>query len=185
MSRPIIWTPIWDARRQGLENLLLEEGSADSVVLAFDEHGQPFRLAYHLTWDPAWRLQTARLLVTSGDGTQTLALETDGAGRWRDERGQTLPALDGCLDIDIWPTPFTNTFPLRREPLALGERREFRMAWVAAPALSVRPMRQGYTRLDTRRYLYENLEGSGFRAELLVDDDGVVVDYEGVFRRVL
>jgi hypothetical protein len=44
-------------------------------------------------------------------------------------------------------------------------------------------MRQGYTRLGDRRYLYENLEGSGFRAELPVDEDGVVLDYQGVFRR--
>ena len=98
--------------------------------------------------------------------------------------GRARPDLEGCLDIDIWPTPFTNTFPIRREPLSVGERREFVMAWVSAPELTVRPMRQGYTRLADRRYLYENLEGSGFRAELDVDADGVVLDYEGVFRRV-
>ena len=186
MTRAIVWTPIWDARRPGvgIEHLLLQEGSADSVVLAFDEAGQPFRFAYHLAWDSAWRLRTARLAVTTAGGSQSLALDTDGAGHWRDGEGRTLPALDGCLDIDIWPTPFTNTFPLRRQPLALGERREFRMVWVSAPALAVRPMRQGYTRLADRRYLYENLEGSGFRADLEVDEDGVVLDYQGVFRRV-
>jgi hypothetical protein len=95
-----------------------------------------------------------------------------------------VPVLDGCLDIDIWPTPFTNTFPIRRAPLAVGERREFRMAWVSAPELTLRPMRQGYTRLADRLYRYESLEGSGFRAELTVDEDGLVRDYQGVFRRV-
>ena len=34
------------------------------------------------------------------------------------------------------------------------------------------------------RYLFENLDGSGFRAELAVDEDGVILDYEGMFRRV-
>ena len=58
------------------------------------------------------------------------------------------------------------------------------MAWISAPELTVRPMRQGYTRLAERRYLYESLEGSGFKAELEVDEDGLVIDYEGVFRRV-
>ena len=58
------------------------------------------------------------------------------------------------------------------------------MAWVSAPELIVRPMRQGYTRLAERRYLYQNLDGSGFRAELSVDADDIVLDYEGVFRRV-
>jgi hypothetical protein len=122
--------------------------------------------------------------VTTRQETRSLHLETDGQGHWRDGEARPLPELDGCLDIDIWPTPFTNTFPIRRQPLAIGERRAFRMAWVAAPALTVRPMRQGYTRLAERRYLYENLEGSEFRAEIAVDEDGVVLDYEGVFRRI-
>jgi hypothetical protein len=168
----------------GLEHLLLGEGTADSVVLALDAGGRPFRLAYALAWDARWRLREARLTVTTDDGTRTLALQTDGRGRWRDDRGER-PDLEGCLDIDIWPTPFTNTFPIRRRPLAVGERAEFVMAWVSAPALTVRPMRQGYTRLDDRRYLYENLEGSGFRAQLPVDEDGIVLDYQGVFRRIV
>jgi uncharacterized protein len=56
--------------------------------------------------------------------------------------------------------------------LAVGQRREFVMAWVSAPALTVRAMRQGYTLLADRRYLYENLDGGGFRAELPVDEEG-------------
>ena len=184
--RAISWAPIWDKSREGtgLEHLLLRDGAADSLVLAFDERGRPFRLAYALAWDPSWRLRDARLVGTTEHGTRTLQLQTDGQGRWRDGDAGALPQLDGCLDIDIWPTPFTNTFPIRRQPMAIGERREFVMAWVSAPGLTVRPMRQGYTRLADRRYLYENLDGSGFRAELPVDEDGVVLDYEGVFRRV-
>lgn len=186
IRRTVVWTPIWDKGREGvgLEHLLLREGAADSVVLALDERGRPFRLAYALTWDAGWRLREARLAVTTDGGARTLSLETDGRGRWRDDRGER-PDLEGCLDIDIWPTPFTNTFPIRRRPLAVGERAELVMAWVSAPALTVRPMRQGYTRLADRRYLYENLEGTGFRAELPVDEDGVVLDYQGVFRRIV
>ena len=183
----ISWTPIWDTHREGagLEHLLLREGSADSIVLAFDQHGWPFRLAYQLAWDESWRLRDARLVVTTERAIRSLRLETDGKGHWRDGEARALPELDGCIDIDIWPTPFTNTFPIRRQPMAVGgKRREFVMAWVSAPELTVRPMRQGYTRLADRLYLFENLEGSGFRAELPVDEDGVVLDYQGVFRRI-
>jgi len=186
-ARPICWTPIWERDRAGagLEHLLLREGSADSVVLAFDQHGRPFRLTYQLVWDEAWRVRDARLVVATEHAMRSLHLETDGQGQWRDgDARAVLPQLEGCLDIDIWPTPFTNTFPIRRHPIAVGERRAFVMAWVSAPELTVRPMRQGYTRLSDRRYLYENLEGSEFRAELTVDGDDVVLDYQGVFRRV-
>ena len=150
--------PIWDKNREGvgLEHLLFREGSADSVVLALDEDGRPFRLAYQLAWDQSWRLREAQLVVTTERAVRSLRLETDGQGHWRDGEARALPELEGCLDVDIWPTPFTNTFPIRRHPLAVGER----------------------------RYRFENLYGDGFHAELAVDEGDVVLDYERLFRRV-
>jgi len=180
MTRAISWTRVGE---HGLEHLLLDDGSADGLVIAVDEDHRPFRLAYRLTWDASWRVRDARLSVTTQDGTRGLQLESDGKGHWRDGEARALPTLDGCLDIDIWPTPFTNTFALRREPMAVGERRVFVVAWVAAPELSVRPSRQAYTRLADRRYRFESLE-SDFSAELVVDADDLVVDYEALFRRL-
>ena len=183
--RAICWTPIWNEARAGLglEHLLLAEGVADSVLLAFAEDGGPFRLTYRLTWDESWRLRDARLVVATERSTRSLSLETDGHGHWRHGDGRGIPELEGCTDIDIWPTPFTNTFPIRRESMAVGERRELVMAWVTAPELTVHRVPQAYTRLGARAYLFENLDGSGFRAELPVDDDGIVLDYPGHFRR--
>src|SRR5262250_1816926 len=156
MTRAICWTRIGE-REHGLEHLLLDEGAADGLVIAVDDDQRPFRLAYRLTWDTAWRVRDARLSVTTEHDTRTLQLESDGKGHWRDGEARALPALDGCRDIDIWPTPFTNTFALRREPMTAGERRELVVAWVAAPELSVRPARQAYTRLADRRYRFESL----------------------------
>jgi hypothetical protein len=169
----------------GLEHLLLDEHVADSVVLAFDEGRGPFRLTYRLTWDELWRLREADLVVTKERFTTSLNLRTDGRGRWRDDDGRAIDELDGCVDIDIWPTPFTNSFPVRREPMVVGERRQFRMAWVFAPDLTVRPQPQAYTRLADRLYLFESLDGSGFSVELPVDEDGIVLDYPGMFRRLV
>ena len=185
-SRTICWTPIWNKQREGigLEHLLLNDGMADSVVLAFDEAQWPFRLTYHLTWDESWRLNAAELVCATERSTQSLRLRSDGRGHWRDGDDRAIDALDGSMDVDIWPTPFTNTFPIRRQSLAIGERRQFLMAWIFAPDLTVRPQPQAYTRLADRLYLFENLDGSDFRAELPVDEDGIVLDYPGLFRRV-
>ena len=169
----------------GLEHLLLDERVADSVVLAFDEERGPFRLTYRLTWDESWRLREADLVVMKEHSTISLNLRTDGRGRWRDGGGRAIDELDGCVDIDIWPTPFTNSFPIRREPMVVGERQQFRMAWVSAPDLTVRPRPQAYTRLADRLYLFESLDSGGFSAELPVDEDGIVLDYPGLFRRVV
>ena len=170
--------------RIGLEHLVLGERSADSVVLAFDEEQGPFRLVYRLAWDDSWRLRDAGLGVTTERAARSLILRADGRGGWRDGDGRPIDELEGCTDIDIWPTPFTNTFPIRREPMAVGERRRFLVAWVGAPDLTVRARPQAYTRLAERLYLFESLDESGFQAELPVDDEGIVLDYPGLFERV-
>ena len=90
----------------------------------------------------------------------------------------------GCMEFHIWPTPFTNSFPIHREPMAIGEQRHSRVAWISAPELTVRPRPQAYRRLTDRLYLFESLDGSGFTAELPVDEDGIVVDYPDLFWRV-
>jgi hypothetical protein len=185
-GRTVCWTPIWNKEREaiGLEHLLLNDCMADSVVLAFDEAQGPFRLTYRLAWDEAWRLRDAALVVATERSTRSLRLQTDGRGHWQGGDGRAIDALDGCMDVDIWPTPFTNSFPIRREPLDVGERRQFLMAWIFAPDLTVRPQPQAYTRLADRLYLFENLDGSDFHAELPIDEDGIVLDYPDFFRRV-
>lgn len=183
--RTYFWTHTWHrgGRGVGLEHLLLSECLADSVVLASDDEHGPFRLTYRLAWDESWRLRDAELVVVTERSTRSLSLKTDGEGHWQGGDGRTIDDLDGCVDVDIWPTPFTNTFPIRREPMAVGERRQFKMAWICAPDLAVHAKPQAYTRLAERLYLFENLDGSGFRAELPVDEDGIVMDYPGLFRR--
>jgi uncharacterized protein len=184
--RTICWTPTWNKDREGvgLEHLLLAEQQADSSILAFDEEQGPFRLKYRLAWNDSWRLRDADLVVVTERTTRSLNLRTDGQGHWRYGDGRGIDALDGCTDIDIWPTPFTNSFPIRRKQLAVGERWEFLMAWVHAPDLTVHSQPQAYTRLAERLYLFESLDGSGFKAELPVDEDGIVMDYPDLFRRV-
>ncbi|HEX5502042.1 MAG TPA: putative glycolipid-binding domain-containing protein, partial [Thermomicrobiales bacterium] len=109
------------------------------------------------------------------------------AGHWTAADGATPPDLAGCLDVDIRVTPFTNTLPIRRLGLRPGESAELAVAYLALPALAVTRERQRYTCLaagpDGGLYRYESLPG-GFRADLSVDADGLVLDYPGLFRRV-
>ncbi|OWQ46170.1 hypothetical protein CDL60_16360 [Roseateles noduli] len=187
-SRTVCWIPLWSAAQPGvgIEHLRLSDEHADGVVIAIDEEAGPFRLAYRLDWDECWRLSEAALSLIDGEGAslRAMQLKTDGDGRWQDGEGRALADLDGCLDIDIWPTPFTNSFPIRRVPLAIGERREFRMAWVDGTTLTVRAQTQAYTRIEDRLFRFESLDGSGFTADLPVDEDGLVIDYPELFRRL-
>jgi uncharacterized protein len=186
IPRTICWVPTWSGTHPGvgLEHLVLAGQAADSVVVAVDDDAGPFRLAYQLAWDANWHLRSADLSLAVQGTRRALRLRTDGEGRWTDGDGRELADLDGCIDIDIWPTPFTNSFPILRAPLEPGERRTFRMAWVNGLDLSVHAQGQAYTRVDERTYVFESLDGSGFRAELPVDENGIVLDYPQLFRRV-
>ena len=180
----VCWVPIWSRDGLGLEHVLLAGNAADSSLLAFDEDGEPFRLAYRLRWDDNGLLQQADLEASKGTHARVLSLRADGNGRWTSAQGAHLPHLDGCIDIDIWPTPLTNSLPIWRSHLKIGQRQEFRMAWVSAPDFKVVAKPQAYTRLEDRLYLFESLDGTGFKARLPVDEDGLVTDYPELFRRV-
>ena len=189
MERQILWSP-W--KGPGLEHLRLlrQEGGifADSFILGVQEQG-PFRVHYEIHCTAQWRVRAVHVSLLS-DSPQSLDLFTDEDGTWTSGEGEMLPLLHGCLDVDISVTPFTNTLPIRRLALQPGSSATLKMAYIAIPEMHVEAMEQRYTCLEVSssggRYLYESLKHgvSSFSAELPVDQDGLVLDYPGLFRRV-
>ncbi len=189
MERQIMWSP-WTG--PGLEHLRLlqqQDGIiADSFILGVQEQG-PFRVRYELHCTPQWRLRTVHISLLS-ESPQTLDLFTDGEGVWTTGEREPIPSLQGCLDVDISATPFTNTLPIRRLALQPGTNTILRMAYIAIPEMHVEATQQRYTCLEVTasggRYLYESLEHgvSSFAAELPVDRDGLVLNYPELFKRV-
>ncbi|HEX8281932.1 MAG TPA: putative glycolipid-binding domain-containing protein [Pyrinomonadaceae bacterium] len=157
---------------------------ADGIVLGI-ENDLAFRLRYEVRCDPQWRVRRVEVNLLS-DG-RNLSLSTNGEGRWFDESGRVAPALDGCLDVDITATPFTNTLPIRRLALKRGESADIKVAYVTIPELRVTLDEQRYTYVEAvdtcRRYRFEQ-RGSGFKATLEVDAEGLVKEYPALFRRV-
>ncbi|MCO6060331.1 putative glycolipid-binding domain-containing protein [Pseudomonas sp. MOB-449] len=185
MRTTALWTHLWNTRAptQGLEDFRLEGRRADSGMLAFDGEGKPYRLNYTLEYGKSWEPRVFNATVRDGCGSHSLALRRDGL-HWFDGSGQKLPELSGCLDLDLWPTPFTNSPSIWRLFLNPGERREIETVFVEAPQLTVRRMHQAYTRLDSNHYLYQNLDGSSFEAVLTLDEDGLVNRYPLFFQRL-
>lgn len=79
-------------------------------------------------------------------------------------------------------TPATNTLPIRRLKLQVGSGQSVTAAWVKFPELSVQRLSQRYTRLKENTYRYES--DTGFSAEIVVDDLGLVTAYPGGWRRI-
>jgi hypothetical protein len=186
MALDVVWQP-WD--EPGIEHLRLDEEAdgavADSFLFrVFD--GQPVRMRYRIRVDGAWRVREADVDIWDPD-YRSLALRADGEGLWSEAGGSSRPDLAGCVDIDLTATAFTNTLPIRRMHLQLGQAAIIRVAYIWVPELSAEAVEQRYTCLEARdggaRYRYEGL-GTGFETELDVDDAGLVLDYPGIFRRV-
>jgi uncharacterized protein len=185
----VLWAA-WDGR--GLEHLQLTTTDsivrADSAILAVDDAGRPFRARYVIDCDHEWRVSRARIEVLA-EPVRTLDLRTDGQGRWMDAASHRPLPLDGCVDIDIYPSPFTNTLAIQRHfTIAAGLAVTIDVAWVALPELTIHRVPQEYTLLERRpdgtRWRFRALD-SGFTAELEIDGHGLVRDYPEIARRVL
>ena len=189
MERQVMWSP-WTG--PGLEHLRLlqrqEDIVADGLILGVQEQ-MPFRVRHEIRCDLQWRVRAIQLSLLDGS-SHSLVFFTDGVGNWTTESGEAIPSLKGCLDVDISATPFTNTLPVRRLALQPGSSATLSMVYVTIPQMHVEVTQQRYTCLEITssggRYLYESLvDGvSSFTAELPVDQDGLVLDYPELFKRV-
>jgi uncharacterized protein len=206
LIRALLWRRLDIA---GIEYFRLWESAAGprltgTVVMA--DAGIPLRLKYAVACAPDWTSRGVHVALTRGAVTRHLKLTAGDSQRWwrsaeegpragaganvRDggsprpvSTAMEIPAVAGCLDVDLAFTPATNILPLRRLGLAVGESREMTAAWVRFPDLSVEPLAQRYTRLDERRVRYES-RGGAFTAELEVDEIGLVVRYPPLWERV-
>src|SRR5215210_4768062 len=144
-----MWTP-WEG--PGLEHLrlLTSDGGVVANGLAIGlEAGLPFRIGYEVRCDGRWRVREVRAAAPDS-GRPVLRLLSDGEGHWKRRGGEPLPELDGCIDVDISATPFTNTLPIRRLGLEPGESAEVDVAYVRVPELLVGPEKQRYGCLEAQ-----------------------------------
>jgi len=136
------------------------------------------QIRYAIDTDASWATRTVRV-ATDGN---SLVLFSDGRGHWNEGDGRVLDRLTGATDVDISATPLTNTLPIWRLGLGVGESADIVTAYIAVPELTVTADPQRYTRLDERSYRFESRD-SDFARDITVDDAGFVVDYPGLFRR--
>ena len=135
-----------------------------------------YGLFYRIKLDDTEQVRTVRLERTDG---AVLELFSDGAGNWSDDRAEPLPNLAGCIDIDIWPTPLTNSLPIWRSEWTIGTPQRFAMAWIDGDEMTVQRNEQIYTKLDDSHFRFQG--ANGFERVLEVDGDGLVLDYPGLF----
>lgn len=180
MIRTLIWRRL---DQPGAEHCVLshtEEGwsLAGSVVVALN--GSPTLVSYVVECDAAWRTRAVNVAQVTNGAHRALRLRVDEQQRWwRDD--EELVGVSGCVDVDLGITPSTNTLPIRRLDLNVGQSADVTAAWVRFPELSITPLHQRYTRREALRYRYESAGGS-FVANIDVDEVGLATYYADVWK---
>ncbi|HEX6911906.1 MAG TPA: putative glycolipid-binding domain-containing protein [Longimicrobium sp.] len=140
--------------------------------------GQPCRLDYHVVCDGGWR--TRRALVEGWIGAREVRAEiTVENGRWR-MNGAEVPAVAGCVDVDLNFSPSTNLLPIRRLGLAVGAEGSVSAAWLRFPGFALERLEQTYRRTGEHAYRYESA-GGAFVRDLDVDEAGFPTRYPGLW----
>ena len=183
--RTVVWRP-FDAT--GAEHCMLRklakgfrlEGHVITTV-GSPAAAVPLHVHYIVDCDAVWRTRAVSISQLYGTVQTTLRLDVTNQ-RWWTAEGVELPQLHWLTDVDLGVTPATNTLPIRRLSLDVGQRADVTAAWLRFPALTVEPLPQTYERLAPNLYRYSS-DGGRFSALLETDDLGLIVHYEGGWER--
>jgi hypothetical protein len=144
------------------------------------DSGVSATLRYRIDCDLDWRTRFAVIEGVSGGQRIRFDLAVHD-GLWTRD-GRPLPELSGALDIDLGFTPATNTLPIRRLGLAVGETAAVKSAWLRFPELQLEMLEQTYTREAEHIYRYvADVDGAPFIARLDTDRYGRVLCYENLW----
>jgi uncharacterized protein len=194
-DRLLIWTGVDSWRAEACEVDFEDDGiRARGVQLGAEP--LPYRLSYRLDATGRGFVTRSLRLEAAGEGWERrMRLERNDSGAWSvdaDGHGEAdLPAPGGdpdafaeALDCDLAFSPLTNTMPVLREGLlGGGEPRDFVMAWVSVPDLSVHRSEQRYEPLGATTVRYVGRHRN-FTADLELDSEGFVVRYPELAERV-
>lgn len=169
----------------GLERLDLDVAAdgvdARSSLISTEAGG--FRLDYRWLLDAQWQTQAVAVERFDRAGQRRVTLER-AQGGWRID-GSLRSDLDGAEEPDLSVTPFCNTLPIRRIPSSPDARLTLDTVFIDGATLGVTRSLQRYERRGRDRLRYIDLGVfSGFEADLVVDDQGLIVHYEHLFERV-
>ncbi len=176
VSRSIAWRGL---KFTSLEHFTLKyahPGWQFAGTVVTDYRGQFFSVSYRILSDASFRALNANVERSMGGETEKLDISHEGT-KWR-INGKIRPDLEGCTDLDLEISPSTNTLPIRRSSLSVGEKIDVAAVWVRFPSLDLQRVEQSYERAAEYLYIYRS---SNFEAEISVDESSITKKYDGIW----
>ncbi len=167
-----------------VEDCTIEQSGKGTEVSSFirgNYEGLVFSVQYSVSINPAWETLKAEIKSVINGKERICIAAGNGKGSWL-LNGKPEPLFDGCIDIDIPLTPFTNTLPIRRLKMADRQRQLIKVLYLDVLAQTETALTQQYQRLSGYEYHYQNVPND-FEAVIAVDENGFVVNYPVLFKR--
>lgn len=178
-------TLIWQGIAfQSLEYFSLKENDKGSIVesriIGYYE-SKMYTVDYQLIIDINWNIQ--EFIIKSEVNTVKNELTGRKLQDGWEINNVINPDFKEIPFIDISLTPFTNTLPINNLTLAENDAQKIQVIYIDVLNNLIKPVTQQYTRIAPHTYHYDNLQ-TDFEADILVDDNGLVVNYPGLFEKI-
>ncbi len=168
-----------------LETLKLKKYRRDFIVKSIVNgilEDQPMLVEYQLIINRNWIVKEVEIKSLL-DKRNKITLKSDSNGKCYNEDNQEISELNGCIDIDISITPFTNTLPIKRLGSSLEQRTKITTLYLDIKNWEFKKAEQYYTKLTDNLYKYEGVFRH-FVADLPIDNSGFVTTYPKLFKRL-
>lgn len=178
--RTLIWKGI---TYQSLEYFNLKESNENYIVesrIIGSYKEQIYNVKYNLTIDNNWKIQEFNI-ESEVNSVKNKLTGKKLQNNWK-INNVINPDFKDFIFIDISLTPFTNTLPINHLQIPEGNSQEIKVIYIDVLNNIIKPVPQLYTRISMDQYRYENLT-SDFKADILVDKNGLVVNYPGLFEK--
>jgi|ERR1700733_3302422 len=181
MQQNILWTGIEYHSLENCTLTIMDGGSevSSSIIGMYDN--ELYKIDYRVRTDRHWETRSFEIRSQLYNTLEVFEFRKEGVESWY-VNGQPDERFNGCIDIDISLTPFTNTLPINRLNLSEKEDKQIKVLYLDVLGRKMMPVLQKYTKLSPTSYKYENIPND-FEAVISVDDLGLVVDYPGLFKR--
>jgi hypothetical protein len=159
-----------------------------ALVSTADDDGPAYSATYALATREDGSVSRVSVRAVNAAGERQVTLNRSEEGIWLVDHGEGAKRtdFDGAVDVDVDACVLFNALPVRRLGLHQqpGEH-DLPVVWVKLPDLSVRLVRQTYRSAPMAAGPpVVSFRQDDFAADLTVDEEGIVLNYPGLAKRV-
>lgn len=160
-----------------------------TVILLLEQI--PILVRYEIVCDRDWKTRSVRISQQiSKQENRYLDLRVSQDQIWRKQSkgpssysSTVIGFASGLYDIDLQITPATNSLPINRCGLKNGDSQQIQVLWIGFPGLILEQQEQRYSKISNRLYKFE-IPSTCFEKRLLVDELGLVIDYDNLWHQL-